>query len=102
MLFIEGKISEQQKSGIIVCIPKTKGHTVPTDYRPIMILNNDHKILARIIANWIRYALVDLLHPSQYCGVPGNTIDAVAAVTVAKAYAETERVTLFILSLHFK
>jgi hypothetical protein len=61
-MFMEGKISEKQKSGIIVCIPKTKGPTVPTDYRPVTLLNNDYKILDRIIANQIRPTLVDVLH----------------------------------------
>ena len=59
--------------------------------------------MARIIANRLRPWLVDLLQPSQHCGVQGNTVlDAIAAVTEAVAYAETTNNALCILSLDFK
>ena len=61
-------------------------HT-PEDYRSITLLKTDYKILARLIAARVRPILAELLHPSQYCGVPGNTIfDAVATVRDAIAY----------------
>ena len=55
-------------------------HT-PEDYRSITLLKTDYKILARLIAASVRPILAELLYPSPYCGVPGNTIfDAVATV----------------------
>jgi len=57
----------------------------------------------RILANRIWPALMELLHPSQHCGVPGKSIfDAVATVRDAIAYAEAASIPLCVLSLDFK
>jgi hypothetical protein len=99
----DGKIMEQQKHGILVCIPKKPTPIRPDDYRALTLLNADLKLMARIIANRLRPWLTDLLHPSQHCGVQGNTIlDAIATVREAVAYAETTNKALCILSLDFK
>jgi hypothetical protein len=59
--------------------------------------------LARLIAARVRPILAEPLHPSQYCGVPGNTIfGAVATVRDAIAYAETTRRPLCVVSPDFK
>jgi hypothetical protein len=63
-MYLDGRIMEQQKYGIVVCIPKTDIPTTPADYRPITLLKYC-KILARILANRLRPTLSDLLHPSQ-------------------------------------
>ena len=84
-------------------IPKTTNPVAPADYRPITLLNNDYKIMARIIASRLQPILADLLHPSQYCGVPGRTIfDAVATVRDAIAHAERASIPLCVISLDFK
>jgi hypothetical protein len=91
-MFITKNLSDQQKRGVIVCIPKTTRPHQPSDYRPITRLNTAYKILARIMVNRIRPTLEELLHPSQYCGLPGNTIfDATATVREAIAFAEITR-----------
>jgi len=75
------QLSERQKKGVIVCIPKNARRHTPEDYRPITLLNTDYKILAILIATGVRSILAEMLHPSQYCGVPRNTIfDAVRDV----------------------
>jgi hypothetical protein len=77
----------QQNQGIIVCLPKPNGTQTPEGYRPITFLNTDYKILARIIAHRIR-PVMEKMHESQYCGVPGNNIfDAVTTIRVAIAQA---------------
>jgi len=97
------QISERQKKGVIVCIPKSAKPRAPEDYRPITVLNKDYKILARLIAALVRPILAEVLHPSQSCGVPGNTIfDTVATVCDTIAYAETTRRPLCVASLDFK
>jgi hypothetical protein len=102
-MFFGRKVTEQQKRGVIVCIPKMAKPISPTDFRPVTLLNTDYKIMACILANWIQPALVELLHPSQHCGVPGKSIfDAVATVRDAVAYAETASIALCVLSLDFK
>jgi hypothetical protein len=44
------QLSERQKQGVIVCIPKNARPHTPEDYRPITLLNTDYKIIARLIA----------------------------------------------------
>ena len=101
-MYVDGRIMEIQKHGIMMCLPKTDIRTSPADYWQITLLNTDYKILARIIVNRLRPTLSDTLHPSQYGGVPGNTIfDPVASVRDARAYAELTHAPLFILSLDF-
>ena len=64
------QLSERQKHGVIICIPKNARLHKPEDYNPITLLNTDYKILAKLIAAYMRPILVELIHPSQYCGVP--------------------------------
>ena len=67
------QLTERQKQGV-VCIPKQASPKIPEDYRPLTLLNTDYKILARLIAARVRPFLSELLHPSQHCGIPSNTI----------------------------
>ena len=98
-MFLQRNVSTQQKHGVIVCLPKSREPTTPADLRPITLLKTDNKILARIIANRLRPMMVELLHPSQYCGVPENTIfEAVATVREAIAQAGGKQSPLCILS----
>ena len=101
-LHLDDRIMEQQKHDIVVCITKTDIPTTTAIYRPITLLNTGYNIRARIIRNRLRPTLSDMLHPSQYYAVPGNTIfDAVATVRDAVAYAELTHAPLCILSLDF-
>ena len=49
------------KHGVIACIPKHDRAQTPTDYRPITLLNDDYKLLARILARRLRPLLADYL-----------------------------------------
>jgi hypothetical protein len=83
-------------------LPNTDIPTTPADYKPVTLLNPDYKIVARIIVNRLRPTFSNILHTSQYFGVPGNMIfDAVASVRDVIAYAELTHVPLCILSLEF-
>ena len=76
--------------------------TTPTDYKPTAWLNTDYKTLACTRANRLRPTLSDMLHPSQYCGVPGNTIFVpLAKARSTIAYAELTHATLCTLYLVF-
>ena len=44
IMFMEIKVSAQQKHGVIVCLPKSSDPTTPEDFRPITLLNTDYKI----------------------------------------------------------
>ena len=73
------------------------------DYRPIKFLNDDHKLLARIIARHLRTLLADYLWKTQFCGVPGNTIlDVVATARDAIAQLDMTHTLLCVLSLDFR
>ena len=101
-MYSTGTKREQQKHGIVVCIPKTTAPKTPADYRPITLLNTDYKILARIVASRLRPILAELLHPSQHGGLQGGGIfDVVATVRDAIAYAEKTQTPLCVLSLDF-
>jgi hypothetical protein len=98
----EGHLSEQQKYGIIFCIPKQAAPTRPADYRPLTLLNTA-KLLTRIIANCLRLWLADILHQTQHCGLPGNTIfEAIATIRDAVAYEEVTGAPLCLQSIDFK
>jgi len=102
-VFWTGNISQQQKRGEVVFLPKAHGNQTPEDYRHITLLNSDYNILARIIAQRLRPVLADHLTEAQFCEVPGNTIiDAGATVRDTIAYAENGRIPLCVLSLDFK
>jgi hypothetical protein len=50
-MYLEETITETQKRGVILCIPKTPTPTTPNEYRHLTLLNTDYKILARLISN---------------------------------------------------
>jgi hypothetical protein len=101
-MFLDKEMTAGQKEGIIVCIPKKASPLYPHDYRPITLLNNDYKTLARLIAHRLSGPLEEILHPSQHCGVRGKTIfDAVGTVRDVIAYAEVTRKPLCVVSLDF-
>ena len=99
-MFLHGRIMEQQKQSIVVCIPQT----LPMNRMTTGQLRSwtDYTFLARIIPYRIRRTLPAVLHPSQYFGTPGSTIfEAVAAIRGAKAYAELTYKPLRTCSLDF-
>jgi mannosylglycoprotein endo-beta-mannosidase len=59
-MFERGRLLDQQKNGVIVCIPKTRSPKGPRDYRPITLLNTDYKIFARILAGRVQSVLGDV------------------------------------------
>ena len=102
-MFMDEKLTDSQKHGIIVCLKKIPRPTQPEDYRPLNLLNADFKILARIILNSIRPWFKDLLHPSQHCRVQDNNILwAISAIRDTVAEAELTHIPVCILSLDFK
>jgi len=73
-LYTDEPISDYQKFGIIVCIPK-QPHTAHVEqYRPLTILNTDFKLVTRIVANRLRPWMQDLLQSSQHCDLMGNSV----------------------------
>jgi hypothetical protein len=101
-MYREGKITYQQKYGIIVCIPKQGNPTCPEDYRPLSLLNTDYKLLTRIIANRLRIWMKDILHPAHHFAPSETTVfEALATVRNAMAYAELSGTPMCILTIDF-
>ena len=97
-MYRECQLSEQQKYGLIICIPKEGTPTRPEDYRPLKVLNTDYKLLTRIIANRLRPWLADILQRIQHSGLPGNTVfEALATIRDAVAFAEVTGTPLCLL-----
>ena len=98
------KLSPRNKEeGVIVCLPKISGLKKPNDLRPLIKLNADYILLARILETRLRPLLAEQLQTTKFCGVPGNTIlEAVATVREAIAQAEEKRSPTCVLSLDFK
>jgi hypothetical protein len=92
-MFLDKKLTTKQKHGVIVLCPKKTCPVVPADYRPTNLLNNDYKIMARIIARRLKPVIAELLNPSQHCGVQFRTIFEVV-VTLRDAIAYAERVNI--------
>ena len=87
--YIDGQITDQQKHGVLLCIPKNSDPERIEDYRPLTLLHSDYKLLTEIIANRMGPWMTDIIQKSQHCGPHGNTIlDAAASVRDVVAYAE--------------
>ena len=50
-MFIDGEITEAQKKGFMICVPKRNIPCAMPNYRPITLLNADYKLLTRTIAH---------------------------------------------------
>jgi hypothetical protein len=80
---------QRQIHGIIVSLPKSNGHKTPDGYRPITLMKNDYKILARIMAQRLIPALEEQLTSGPYCAVPGKSIlEALPVLRDVIAHAE--------------
>jgi hypothetical protein len=96
-------IMDQQKYGIIICIPKTPHPTYVKAYRPLTFLDTDFKLVTRITANRLRPWMQDLLQSSQHYGIMGTFVsEAVATIRDAIAYAEVTISPLCVLTINFQ
>jgi exonuclease III/nitrogen regulatory protein PII-like uncharacterized protein len=70
-----GHMSISQKQGIITTIPKADKDTSKLkNWRPITLLNQDYKYLAKCLANRCRKVLPDIVDPDQTGFVPNRVI----------------------------
>ena len=100
-MFIEGTITDGQKKGLMVCVPKRNEPRGLQDYRTLILLNADYKV-TRIIANRLQPWLTTALYQNQYCGLRGRTmLDAVATVRDAIDNAQYTKSPLCFVTLDF-
>jgi hypothetical protein len=101
-MYDTGMISDNQKHGVMVCVPKKPRSTRPEDFRHLILLNADLRLLTRILAKRLSPWLHTLLQPSQHCGIKGRTIyEVLATIREAIACTEYTRTLICILSLDF-
>jgi len=102
-MYIDGKISDNQKHGLIICVPKKPRPTRPEDFRHLTLLSADLKLMAPILANRVSPWLTSIHHPSYHCGIYGHSIfEAIATVRETIAYTEYRRTSICILCIGYK
>jgi hypothetical protein len=71
----KGEMSISQKQGVISLIPKAnKDNSKLKNWRPITLLNQDYKYLAKCLANRCKEVLPDIINPDQTGFVPDRLI----------------------------
>ena len=69
------QLTEDQKTGLITLIPKKdKDRTHIQNWRPISLLNNDYKLLTKVLANRLIMFLPKLINEDQTGYVPNRYI----------------------------
>ena len=103
LMYIDGKISDNQKHSLIVCVPKKPRPARPEVFSHLTLVSADIKLMSRILANRISPWITSILHPSQHCGIYGRTnFEVIATVREAIAYTKYTRTSMCILSIDFK
>jgi hypothetical protein len=81
-MFQKQHISRTQKRGIIVHIPNGNFPETIHDYRTIILLSTDYKLMARVLAGRLQLAFAEHLRGTQLYGVTDASIlDALAFVS---------------------
>lgn len=93
------ELSETQKLAVISLIPKKGDQTDIANWRPISLLNVDYKILSKVLANRLKSALHEIIHPDQTAAVPNRTIFSnIFLIRDLISYTNQKNLTGFILT----
>ncbi|KAG8238575.1 hypothetical protein J437_LFUL018404 [Ladona fulva] len=83
--FNEGKLDENQRTGIIVLVQKITSPKKCNEYRPITLMTTDYKILAKIIKARLKSILEDKLEKENYTiSKSSNIIDILTLIRVSR------------------
>ena len=61
--FHSGQMLKQINHSVIALVPKSNNISSPSDFRPISYCNVIYKVIAKILANRLAYALKDIISP---------------------------------------
>lgn len=85
-------------------IPKPfKDHSLPQNYRPILVLNNDLKIFGRLLSDRLATVITNLIHIDQTGFIPNRQIvDNIRLVTniIQDANLYSRQLCLLSLDIH--
>ena len=95
------ELSRSMKYGLINLIYKNKGcKSELKNFRPISLLNVDYKILARIMANRLKFVLPKIISSTQSCCIIGKDIsDTVCNIRDIMDLVELDDIEGFLLKL---
>lgn len=79
--FITGCLPRALNSTNIVLIPKTHSPCCVSEYHPISICNFTYKIIFKILANYLKPILLELISPLQTTFVNGRNIQENSLIT---------------------
>jgi hypothetical protein len=68
--FLDNALNETH----IALVPKKKNPSCITDYRPISLCNVLYKLIAKVVANWLKKVLGTIISPSQSAFILGRLI----------------------------
>jgi hypothetical protein len=86
-----GKLTDSQRLGVITCLPKPgKDKLYMKNWRPISLLNIDHKILSGVLANIIKNGLDPLISKCQKGFVSGRQIGECTRIATDLIYYLTK------------
>ena len=93
-----GELPEGMRSGIISVLYKKKDRSDPRNYRPLTLLNNDYKILMRILTQRMNEAVLQFVSRDQNGFVPDGFIaENILRLQLLQELAEEENIdALFI------
>ena len=98
--YLSGVMSLTQRRGLISLIFKKRDRLDPRNWRPITLLNVDHKLAARVVAGRLLKVIHLIVAKDQGCGVPGRFIgENVSIIRDVVSLASRTGVPLAILSL---
>ena len=70
--FTRGLLSFSQRTGLITLLYKKHDRLDTKNWRPILLLCTDYKILSKVLTNRLKSVLASAISESQSCGVPGR------------------------------
>ena len=100
----EGKLYLSARRGVISLIPKkNRDPLYIKNYRPISLLNNDHKLVAKMITNRLKKYIHKVIRPQQTGYVPGRYIGInLRKMIDLLGYLERENTQAILLALDFE
>lgn len=87
-----GDIPERWNEAVVVLIPKVQNPDKLKDLRPISLCNVIYKVASKVLSNWLKCILPEVISHNQSAFVPGRMItDNVLIAYELTHYLQTKR-----------